>query len=58
MECIVLKFVLLIENFKASCTEPHWYNVSIGSDNDLKPSGNKPLLEAMSTQIYAAISPR
>ena len=36
-------------------TRSHWWLVSIGSSNGLVPSGNKPLLEPMSTQIYVSI---
>ena len=35
---------------------PYWWEVNIGSDNGLVPSGNKPLPESMLTQIYVANS--
>ena len=36
-------------------TRPYWWKVNIGSGNGLVPSGNKPLLEPMLTQISVAI---
>ena len=37
-----------------NATRSHWWLVNIGSDNGLVPSGTKPLLEPMVTQIYMA----
>ena len=34
---------------------PYWWWINIDSGNDLVQSNNKPLLEAMLTQIYATI---
>ena len=36
-------------------TRPYWWNINIGSGNGLVPPGNKPLFEAMMTQIHVAI---
>ena len=44
----------LLQNYsQINGTEPHEWEVKIGSGNGLLPSGNKPLLEPMLTQIYA-----
>ena len=38
--------------FKVLATEPHWWELSIGSCIGLAQSGNKPLRESVLTQIY------
>ena len=38
-----------------SVTEPSWWYVNIGSGNGLVPSGNKPLAEPMSINIFVAV---
>ena len=40
---------------QANATNPHKWQVNIGSDNGLVPSGNKPLPEPMLTCIYDAM---
>ena len=46
----------LLQNcFQMNATEPHWWEINIGSGNGLVPSGNKPLPKPMLTQIYVPI---
>ena len=52
----VISVINILKYFLWSCyqvnaTTPHWSSVNIGSGNGLVPSGNKPLLEPMLTQI-------
>ena len=41
--------------YQVNATTPYWSLVNIGSGNGLVPSGNKPLLEPMVTQISVTI---
>ena len=54
--CYVLRsWILLVHYSLVNTTEHLGWRVNIGSGNGLVPSGNKPLPEAMLTQIYVAI---
>ena len=42
---------------RVNATQPHKWEVNLGSGTGLVPSGNKPLTEPMSTQIYVVTGP-